>query len=359
MTIPSLRIAVVGPIQGGSLPVAAATSRALNRLGHTATFVDNSHHAAALKGLKNAGLSDEERRNREVDLFLLAANETQNRVVALKPQLAIYLAQAPVLSAANLERLRERNVPSVFWFVEDFRVFTYWQRAATRYDHVWAIQGEPFLSLLRQLGVAHVDHVPMACEAVDTSIYEPGFAAGDVTFVGSGYPNRVQFFAELANTNLRLFGPGFSQNAALAASVAADGVLPHEQLAALFSQSRINLNLSSTADPAHFGERKDFLNPRAFEICAARGFQLAERLLPIEDFFLPEEEIITFQGVDEANDKIRFYLNNEAARQVVAAKGMQRALAHHTYEARLGAALERLMKVDGGRVLASGGNVYG
>lgn len=351
--IPSIRIAVVGPIQGGSLPVAAATARALNRLGHTATFVDNSHHAVALNALKKLGLSDDERRSREVDLYLHAADETQNRVLELEPQLAIYLAQAPVLSAANLEKLRERNVPCVFWFVEDFRVFTYWQRAAPRYDHVWAIQGEPFLSLLKQLDVAHVDHVPMACEAVDTNLFEAGFAAGDVTFVGSGYPNRVQFFAELANANLRLFGPGFAQKSALTRSVVADGVLPHEQLAAIFSQSRINLNMSSTTDPAHFGERKDFLNPRAFEICAAGGFQLAERLLPVEDFFLPEEEIITFQGVDEANDKIRFYLNNEAARQAVAAKGMKRALAHHTYEARLGAALERLMAVDGDRVLAS------
>jgi len=350
---PPLRIAVVGPIKGGSLPIAAATARALNRLGHTAIFIDNSHHEAALNGLKSAGLSEEDRRNREVDLFLHAADETQTRVVESKPQLAIYLAQAPVLSAANLDRLRERNVPSVFWFVEDFRVFTYWQRAATRYDHVWAIQGEPFVSLLKQQGVAHVDHVPMACETVDTSIYEPGFAAGEVTFVGSGYPNRVQFFAKLANENLRLFGPGFAQNKALAAAVVADGVLPHEQLAAIFSQSRINLNMSSTADPALFGERKDFLNPRAFEICAAGGFQLAERLLPIEEFFEPEVEIITFQGVDEANDKIRFYLNNETARQDVAARGRQRALAHHTYESRLGAALERLMQVDGGRVLGA------
>ena len=345
-----LRIAVVGPIVGGSLPVAEATARALARLGHVTNFVDNSHHARALYAIKQAASSNEARRAQEIDLFMLAAAETQARVADFKPQLAIYLAQAPVLSESNLAPLRDHNVPSVFWFVEDFRVFTYWQRAVSRYDHFWTIQGEPFVALLKEQGARYVDVVPLACER-PAGQQALGFAAGQVSFAGSGYANRVEFFLDLANPELRLYGPGFARHPSLAAYVQADGVLPHAQLASIFSESRINLNLSSTADPALFGERKDFLNPRAFEICAAGGFQLAERLLPLETFFEPESEVVTFLGPDEANDKIRFYLANETARQAVATKAQARALAHHSYEARLAAALQRLMMIDGDRVL--------
>lgn len=349
---PHLRITVVGPITGGSLSVAAASARALAALGHTTTFIDNSVHAPALTALRLAHLADDERQKREVDLFLQAAEQTQRRVCESKPQLAIYLAQAPVLLSRHTEPLRERDVPSVFWFVEDFRVFTYWQRAAERYDHVWAIQQDPFLSLLRKKGVRHVDFVPLACEA--PAFANPaGFAAGEVTFVGSAYPNRVKLFNELQDPRLRLYGPGFVRHAKLAPLVAADGVLPHEQLAPIFAQSRINMNLSSTANPELFMERKDFLNPRAFEICAAGGFQLVERLLPLEGFFEPNSEVATFLGPKEAADKVQYFLAHESERLALAQKGQKRALAHHTYEARLAAALQRVMQVDGDRVLAA------
>lgn len=349
---PSLRITVVGPISGGSLSVAAASTRAFMALGHTTTFIDNTVHAPALAALRSAPVPDDERQKREVDLFLRAADETQRAVCESQPQLVLYLAQAPVLLSRHTEPLRERDVPSVFWFVEDFRVFTYWQRAAERYDHVWAIQQDPFLSLLRKKGVRYVDFVPLACES-PTFANPEGFAAGDITFVGSAYPNRVKLLNEIEEPRLRLFGPGFARHAKLSPLVTVDGVLPHEQLAPIFAQSRINLNLSSTANPELFTERKDFLNPRAFEICAAGGFQLVERLLPLEGFFVPEREVATFLGPEEAVEKLRYFMANDSERRAIAEKGQVRALSHHTYKARLAAALERLMQADGDRVLAA------
>ncbi len=342
-----LRIAVVGPISGGSWSIAAASTRAFRRLGHHTTFINNNHFAPVLAQAR--ALPAQARSQREVEIYMQAAAQTKERLHHLKPQWALYLAQAPVLSANDLAPLRDRGAPAVFWFVEDFRVFTYWKRAAPRFDHVWTIQREPFLQLLGQAGVASTQYVPLACEPLKRRL--PVTPDADaLTFVGTGYPNRVELLAHLAVPGLKVHGPLFSRDPRLAAHVAHDGVLPHNALAGVFARGGINLNLSSTIDPTKFHERKDFVNPRTFEICGAGGFQLAEALVPLEEFFEPQVEVATFQSVEEARDKIAFYRNHHTQKQAMQAKGRARAWAHHSYEARLQAALESLWARDGDRI---------
>ena len=342
-----MRIAVVGPITGGSWSIAAASVRAFRKLGHDATFINNNHFATALAQVKT--LPPQQRSEREVAIFLHAAAQTKQRLQDLQPQWALYLAQAPVLSENDLAPLRDRGAPSVFWFVEDFRVFTYWRRAAPRFDHVWTIQREVFPQLLADAGVTSVDYVPLACEPFKRRGFDP-HNAGEVTFVGTGYPNRIERLAGLRCSNLRLFGPLFSRDPRLAAQVAVDGVLSHNGLASVFASSSINLNYSSTLDPARFSDRKDFINPRTFEICGAGGFQLAEGLIPLEEVFEPNVEVATFAGDEEARDKIAFYLRNDSERRSIQLRGRARAWAHHSYEVRLGSALKRLLARDGARI---------
>ncbi len=48
------------------------------------------------------------------------------KAVEIKPDLIIAVAQAP-LGKETLSRLKALNAPLVFWFVEDFRVLSYWE----------------------------------------------------------------------------------------------------------------------------------------------------------------------------------------------------------------------------------------
>lgn len=347
-----LTLAVVGPVTGGSAPVAAAAARAFERLGHRVSFIDNRTFAPDLAACKT--LPEGARQAEEVRVFHQAAAHTQKQLRERRPQLALFLAQAPVLSPDDLAPLAERDVPTVFWFVEDYRIFSYWRQAAPRFDHVWTLQQEPFTTALLNLGVRYVDWVPLACEP-GPLVEAPIDACGDVTFVGTGYPNRVAHLAALQVPGLRLFGPHFAAEPSLRPFVAHDGTLPHEGLADLFRGSRINLNLSSEVDPRRFGSRKDLVNPRAFEICGAGGFQLADRLIPLEDFFEPGQEVVTFGNVEEAREVIARYLRDDLARKRIAAQGHARAVAEHSYEARLGKALSRLLARDGDRVYRAAG----
>jgi spore maturation protein CgeB len=355
--LPPRQVAVVGPVVGGSLSIAESSVRALRVLGHQVTFVDNRGYAPALRAIEAAPVDDAARASARTDLFLLAADATRRALRAARPQLALFLAQAPVLRDGDLDDLRAAGVPTVFWFVEDFRVFTYWPAAVRRFDHLWTIQRGELHRRLAEVRHPSFEYLPTACDpelhrryaAEETQPY-----AAQVSFAGSGYANRRQLLGALRaaagmdDLLLRLWGPRFAREPALAAWVAAgqDGELPHATLARIFAASSINLNLSSSIAPETFAVPKDLVNPRSFEIAGCGGFQLADALIPIGEFFEPGREVELFSGVEEARDKIRHYLTHPAARQAIADAGYRRAHAEHTYDRRLGTALARLAARD-------------
>lgn len=361
--LPPTHIAVVGPIAGGSLSIAESAVRALRRLGHRVTFVDNQGYAPALKAIEAAPVDATARARASVDLFLVASDATRRALREARPRLALFLAQAPVVRDSDVDDLRAANIPSVFWFVEDFRVFTYWPSAVRRFDHIWTIQRGELHQRLAAAGHPSFDYVPTACDPELHHPYLPDETrdyAAAVSFAGSAYPNRRRLLSELCALGLgdeafpasspafRLWGPRFSREPALAAAAAAglDGDVPHATLARIFSAAAINLNLSSSAAPETFAVAKDLVNPRTFEIAGCGGFQLAESLIPVGEFFEPGREIETFTSVGEARDKLRHYRAHEAERRAIADAGYRRAHAEHTYDRRLAAALARLAERD-------------
>ena len=350
-SLPALHVAVVGPVVGGSLSIAESCVRSLRRLGHRVTFVDNRGFAPTLQAIEALPIEDAAKAAARTDLFLVASDATRRSLRQARPTLALFLAQAPVLRDADLDDLRADGVPSVFWFVEDFRVFTYWPAAVRRFDHLWTIQRGELHQRLAASGHPSFDYVPTACDPELHRRYPPAETqayAAPVSFAGSGYPNRRQFLIGLRELGLRLWGPRFSREPALAGCAAAgfDGELPHATLALIFAASTINLNLSSSIAPETFDVPKDLVNPRTFEIAGCGGFQLADALIPVAEFFEPGRELELFSSLEEARDKIGYYQSHAAEREAIAERAHRRAHAEHTYDQRLGPALRRLAARD-------------
>ncbi len=335
-----MRISVVGPVAGGSRSVALCAVRALRRLGHEVRFVDNARFSPGLEAIRAAPDAPAMKDAMVAELMKLAAAATREELVATRPEVALYLAQAPVLSEDDTAPVRAAGTLAIFWFVEDRRVFPYWARTARRFDVFWGIQEGTFPAELAAVGQPRFAFVPLCC---DPELHRPlpdGAGRADpIAFVGSAWPNRLRTLAALADLDLRLYGPGFSREPALAPRIAHDGPLPHEELPRIFSGARINLNLSSSTANADWTAPKDFVNPRAFEIAGCGGFQLAEALLPVARFFEPGVEIVTFATPDEAREAIARALADEAWRRAIAERGHRRALGDHTYDRRLAEAL--------------------
>lgn len=340
-----LRILVVGPLYGGSHPIARYTARGFKELGHTTEFLDFAPFYAGYQAL--AGVTKDQRaaHNLKQELLRLLGETIIARVRDFKPDLVFALAQAPV--APPLLQALKSEVPLVaYWFVEDFQVLTYWQELAPEVDVFFTLQKEPFFSELKGRGVKNYACLPLAA---DLTAYHPleltpeekrRFGAA-LAFVGAGYYNRRQFFQGLLDFDFKIWGSEWDLNSPLGPCIQNQAArVSEEDSAKIFNASRINLNLHSSPFHAGINPQGDYLNPRVFDLAACGAFQLVDRRDQLPEFFTPDKELAVFSSLAEAREKITYYLAHEDERLELAAAGRERVLREHTYARRLAGALE-------------------
>jgi spore maturation protein CgeB len=335
-----LRVAVVGPFYGGSLPIARYCVSALERLGHEVEFIDNSVYAATYHAIDAVTASTPHRDVLRVKFGEFASEAAMARIVPFRPDLVLALAQAP-LGEAALECLRNQGIATAFWFVEDFRHMAYWRSVAARYDHFFAIQRGAFLDQLREAGAGHAAYLPMAASPaihrkIDLSPEDLVDYGNDVSFVGAGYYNRRKLFEGLLDLDFGIWGDGWEGCHALEPLLRRNGArVSTEESVKVFNAARINVNLHSSSYHEGVNPDGDFVNPRTFEIAACGRFQLVDSRAELGELFRVGVEVTCFEGLAQLREMIAYYLAHPQEREAVAGRGRQRALRDHTYERRM------------------------
>jgi len=279
----------------------------------------------ALEGLR---VTPERLDHLEQSFLQVVSQAVLAKVETFEPDLVLALAQAP-LSRQALKRLRRDGVATAMWFVEDHRLFPYWEAYAPLYDIFAVIQSEPFDAKLAAIGAANNLYLPLAA---DPDFHKPReLSAVD----RHGYPNRRLAFRELMQHDFKIWGNDWEGETALAAQLQdpARRVTPEETVK-IFCASKINLNLHSSVEPGVLVPRGDFVNPRTFELAMCGAFQLVDQRELLPELFA-EDELATFSDLTELRDKIAHYLGREDERAALAAKARDRALREHTYAARM------------------------
>ncbi|MEC4684762.1 MAG: glycosyltransferase [Nitrospirota bacterium] len=335
-----LKIMVVGPVYGGSLPIAGYCANALSNLGNEVDFVDNSRYKDVFLSIDSI-TDDKAHQYRLREMFVSFVSEAViARCLEIKPDLVFALAQAP-LTEASLQKLRENKIPTAFWFVEDFMVMDYWQRVAPFYDYFFTIQKGQFFETLKGIGVKKFSCLPLAASMDVHKKTEPSgdelkICGSDVSFVGAGYYNRRKFFEGLLDFDFKIWGNEWNLNSPLGRCIQRSGErIDTEDIVKIFSASKINVNLHSSAYHEGVNPYGDFVNPRTFEIAACEGFQLVDARSEIQELFKVGEEIVCFEDLSDLRYKIRYYLNNPDERKAIARKAMERVRKDHTYELRM------------------------
>ena len=141
------RILVVLPFYGGSLPIGRYCVEALRETGRLVDVFEAPEFFSAFSALKNLRVGVERLEFLENAFLQTVSQAILAKVEAFEPDLVLSMAQAP-LSRQALKRLRADKVPTAMWFMEDFRLFTYWRAFAPYYDVFAVIQKEPFLAEL-------------------------------------------------------------------------------------------------------------------------------------------------------------------------------------------------------------------
>jgi spore maturation protein CgeB len=334
-----LRVLVVLPMYGGSLPIGRYCAQALRDLGHTVdVFNAPDFHGAfsAVRGLQITG----ERLEQLENVFLQAISQAiQAKAEQLAPDLVLALAQAP-LTRQTLKRFERQGVVTAMWFVEDHKLFTYWRAFAPCYDIFAVIQKEPLLSELTAAGQLNSLYLPLAALP---DFHAPQQAdpvtqrkyGSKLSFLGAGYPNRRAAFRQLRHLDFKIWGSDWEGDDSLAAHVQQQGTrISPEEAVRIYSASQINLNLHSSVQARELVPQGDFVNPRTFELASCGAFQLVDRRKLMPELFT-DDELAGFSTMQELLEKIDSFLARPQERAAFAERGRQRVLRDHTYHKRM------------------------
>ncbi len=335
-----MKILVVNPIYGGSLPTAHFCVRALKNLGHDVESVDCENFAEGFSSLNNATRNKGDQQVLSAKFMNLMGEMIVAQAADFKPDLILALAQAP-LGIEVIQKLRSLNVPIGFWFVEDFRSLEYWKDIGGHYDYFFAIQDKEFSSEFQSREWNNFYYLPQACcpdvqKPLALSEEERGQYEADLSFMGAAYYNRVQSFPRLMDFDCKIWGTGWEKYPLFKQILQNNGErTSEEECVKIYNSAKINLNLHSSSFHEGCNPQGDFVNPRTFEIAACSGFQLVDERSELADMFDVGEEIIAFKDVEDLKSKIQYYLDHQEERDQVAAKSRARVLREHTMEHRM------------------------
>jgi spore maturation protein CgeB len=336
----TLKVLVVKPIYGGSLPTANYCVDALKNLGHEVETVDCDKFADGFFSLKE---TTKIKSNAEVlsQKFLNLMGEiTTAKAAEFRPNIILALAQAP-LSPEAIHRLKELEIPVAFWFVEDFRTLPYWKEVASAYDHFFTIQKDGFHPELISAGVKDCYYLPQAAHPavhrpLELSFEQKKLYEADLSFMGAAYHNRVHSFSRLLDLDFKIWGTGWDLDSHLGKRIQNNNKrVTTDETVNIYNAAKINLNLHSSLYHYGINPDGDFVNPRTFEIASCKGFQLLDSRSDLTNFFKLNEELVVFNSLDELKDQINLYITNPDLRSEIANRSYHRVLAEHTIEHRM------------------------
>ncbi len=170
----------------------------------------------------------------------------------------------------------------------------------------------------------------------------------EVAFIGGHNRYRAWFIKRLKKHGIHVECYGFGW---------ANGPLSNEEMIKLFASTKINLNLSNSASfdlryllthpknlahTLHTTKHASQIKARNFEINYFAGFQLADYVPGLEDFYEIGKDLACYATPEEAALLINYYLSNEKEREEIRDRGTIKARGKYTYTSQLKKALDEI-----------------
>jgi spore maturation protein CgeB len=283
------------------------------------------------------------------------------KVEETRPDLLFCFLLTEELKKETIEYITKKTSTKTFnWFADDhwrFHIFSkFW---APLFTAVGTTDSQTVMKY-KKLGMNHVVHTQWA---INPYLYYPKPVREqdnhyDITFVGQNYSIRQKYLTALEKQGLPVvaYGTGWPT-----------GRIPQEQGAVIWSSSKVNLNFTegNYDTPKAFAKlaaklvvkkelgkyklnihqahnnmrsvlsvRRRQIKSRNFEIPGCGGFLITGDADNLSDYYVPDKEIIIFNGTDDLIEKCHYYINHPKERDVIAQAGYQRTIKDHTYEQR-------------------------
>jgi len=203
-------------------------------------------------------------------------------------------------------------------------------------------------------------HLPLAADInlhhMNVKFNEKDFRY-DLFFAGTAWPNRIKFISKLIKNlygvktkfllpyNAHLESPKNIINLPESSFI---WRISNKEFIAFSNRSRITLSLHREFTVSPGGSpMAETPGPRLFEIALAGGFQLVDgRLSEVKKYFDEGTEYISFNSVEDAVDKIAYYLNHTEERYKIALAAQKRVLSEHLYNHRVNEIFRNINDID-------------
>lgn len=110
----------------------------------------------------------------------------------------------------------------------------------------------------------------------------------------------------------------------------AKGALFGIEMFELLANANTVLNIHGGVGGAKFAA-----NMRLFEVTGVGSCLVTDWKENLDEFFIPDEELVTFKTVDECIEKVKWLRDHPSERDKIARAGQRRTLKDHTYETRV------------------------
>jgi len=203
----------------------------------------------------------------------------------------------------------------------------------------------------------HRMYKPTGVEVSKIGSRKAGDFKYDITFVGQPHGDRKEVVAKMqaAGLNVQCWGGGWP-----------NGRVSQEGMLEIFSNSKVNLNLTKSSDmisfkaitkiffyrrndhsyhlcspmmwidnlKSLFNKSREQIKGRNFEVPGTGGFILTGDADNLSDYYVNGKEIGLFSGTDDLIAKAKYYSEHDEEREQIAKAGYERTLREHTYEQR-------------------------
>ena len=310
-----------------------------------------------------------------------------------KPDMCFFILFTEEFYPKTIKEITEKlNVPTFNWFTDDhWRFDGYSRHWAPLFNWIGTTDSQA-PAKYKAMGYDHVIKTQWACNHFlykPRNIYQPQNSADikqngaendnplgigefprsyqyDVSFVGQPHGNRKQVANQVmkAGVALECFGNDWP-----------NGRVTQERMINIFSQSKINLNLTKASvtiwTPKGLGhiiakrvgtfrlgkwtlpaiapqsprdivqnirqsvaKQREQIKGRNFEVPGCDGFLLTGDADNLRDYYVDGKEIVIFKDTNDMIDKIKYYLAHDKEREAIAQAGYERTIREHTYEQR-------------------------
>jgi len=150
--------------------------------------------------------------------------------------------------------------------------------------------------------------------AANTYYFYPREKDVEVSFTGQANQNRKEL---LNGLDVECYGLNWP-----------NGFVSYTDMASVLGRSKISLSFS-------MGVNGRQLKLRPFEITASKALCICETMPGIEEFFVPEKEIILFDNKKELDEAVAYFTAHLAEAEAIAQAGYERTMKEHKWEHRL------------------------